>query len=252
MPGPPSGVGSTTSGLEVEDLAEPVDARGRLLEDVGQVGQPRHRPEDHPGQGRRRDHPAGRHPALEHFQRPDREHQCRAHAADQDAEIGERRAPAGSPAPEARAQSSSWPANSTISSGSAAQTLITIVPSSLAFRLPKIRSIFSRMIVLVCADPPHEVAEVQREQRGDHQDHGRQPPVAREQQRGDGQRRAQVGQDREGLAGHEHLDRADVVHHPRDDRAAGGLVEIGQAELLEPLVHAGAAGRGRPPGRSGR
>ena len=87
------------------------------------------------------------------------------------------------------------------------------------------------------ANPPHEVAEVEREQRGDRKDHGRQSPVPCQQQRGDGHRRAQVGQDREGLARDKDLNRADVVHQPRDDRAAGGLVVIGQPEQLEPLIH---------------
>ncbi|MEJ7680205.1 MAG: hypothetical protein WKG06_20590 [Segetibacter sp.] len=63
-PADPRGVGGPGDvGFEVEDFPQPVDAGGRLLEDVGQVGQPGHRAEQEAGQGGRRDDPAGGHPA---------------------------------------------------------------------------------------------------------------------------------------------------------------------------------------------
>ncbi len=97
-------------------------------------------------------------------------------------------------------------------------------------------SIFSRMSRVCRADPSHEISKIEGEQRGNDHHHDGQTPVSRQEQCGDGDRRAEVGQDRECLAGHEHLNCSDIVHHPRDDRAAGGLVVVRQAQLLEPLV----------------
>ena len=116
-----AGRGSTDIGLEVKDLAQPVDARGRLLEDIGQVGQPGHGAEDHPRQGRRRDDPAGRHPAPQHLVAPPPRTPAPCPRRRSHAEVRERRAQAGSPCTRGTWASSSCTANSAISSGSRAR-----------------------------------------------------------------------------------------------------------------------------------
>ena len=114
--------------------------------------------------------------------------------------------------------------------------MITSVPSSLAFRVAEDQVHLLADHRVRAANPPHKIAEVEREQRGDRHHHHRQPPVPCQKQRGDGHRRPQVSQDREGLARDKDLNRADVVHQPRDDRPAGILIIVRQAQLLEPFV----------------
>ena len=85
-------------------------------------------------------------------------------------------------------------------------------------------------------DLAQEEAEVQGVERHEGQDHQREPAAAGQQQRRDGQRAADVGQDRDRLARDERLQGADVVHQARDDRPGGRPVVVGQVEALEAVV----------------